>query len=48
VSIIASPGLAPRYLRAAAHFGLSAATLDPHQTYCAAMARFATEGAAHA
>ncbi|UGQ49152.1 2-dehydro-3-deoxygalactonokinase [Massilia endophytica] len=47
VAIIASSGLAPRYLRAAAHFGIAASTLDPHKTYCAAMARFATEGAAH-
>jgi 2-dehydro-3-deoxygalactonokinase len=47
VRVLGSAGLAPRYLRAAAQFGLQATTLDPHQTYCAALARFAAEGAAY-
>lgn len=48
IKIIASPSLAPRYLRAAAQFDLQAEALDPHQTYCAALGRFARAGDAHA
>jgi 2-dehydro-3-deoxygalactonokinase len=40
LTCIASPTLQERYSRAAAHFGMTLAGLDPDRVYCAALARF--------
>lgn len=48
IKIIASPELGPRYLQAAAYFGMSAVTLDPHDTYCAALRFIASRREAYA
>jgi 2-dehydro-3-deoxygalactonokinase len=37
---IGSPALRARYARAAVHFGMTLAGLDPDRVYCAALARF--------
>lgn len=47
ITIIAAPALASRYQRAAAAFGLPAATLDPHATYCAALGFIASRRSVH-
>jgi 2-dehydro-3-deoxygalactonokinase len=40
LTCIGSPTLQERYARAAAHFGMTLAGLDPDRVYCAALARF--------
>lgn len=43
LSIIASPALAQRYVRAGAVFGVAVELLDPHAVYCAALTHFSVE-----
>ncbi|KQV27068.1 2-dehydro-3-deoxygalactonokinase [Massilia sp. Root335] len=40
LTCIGSPALQARYARAAGHFGVTLAGLDPDRVYCAALARF--------
>ena len=43
LSIIASPALAERYVRAGAVFGVAVDLLAPHSVYCAALTQFSVE-----